>query len=107
MCCSAAFRTSRVVPTPCAAWCGRFGWWKLRLRANLAAADATLRLNDFAFVLSGPLHAGSRTVQLVNDGRQAHELVLIRLRRAHRRRSSSRVTDREDCPIPPVGKPAV
>ncbi|MBX3346287.1 MAG: hypothetical protein KF806_13235, partial [Nitrospira sp.] len=28
--------------------------------------DATLRLTDFAFALSGPLHAGSRTVQLVN-----------------------------------------
>ena len=42
-------------------------------------ADATLRLNDFAFALSGPLQAGSRTVHLVNDGRQAHEVVLIRL----------------------------
>ena len=42
-------------------------------------ADATLRLTDFAFALSGPLHAGSRTVQLVNDGRQAHEAVVIRL----------------------------
>ncbi len=42
-------------------------------------ADATLRLNDFAFALSGPLHAGSRTVHLVNEGRQAHEVVLIRL----------------------------
>ncbi len=42
-------------------------------------ADATLRLNDFVFVMSGPLHAGSRTVHLVNDGRQAHEVVLIRL----------------------------
>lgn len=45
----------------------------------LLRPDATLRLNDFAFVLSGPLQAGSRTVHLVNDGRQAHELVLIRL----------------------------
>lgn len=42
-------------------------------------ADATLRLTDFAFSLSGPLHAGARTVQLVNDGRQAHEAVVIRL----------------------------
>ena len=42
-------------------------------------ADATLRLNDFAFALSGPLQAGSRTVHLVNDGPQAHEVVLIRL----------------------------
>lgn len=46
---------------------------------SLLRPDATLRLNDFAFVLSGPLQAGSRTVHLVNDGRQAHELVLIRL----------------------------
>lgn len=42
-------------------------------------ADATLRLTDFAFALSGPLHAGARTVHLVNDGRQAHEVVLVRL----------------------------
>lgn len=42
-------------------------------------ADATLRLTDFAFALSGPLHAGTRTVHLVNDGRQAHEVVLVRL----------------------------
>ena len=42
-------------------------------------ADATLRLNDFAFTLNGPLRAGARTVHLVNDGRQAHEVVLIRL----------------------------
>lgn len=41
--------------------------------------DATLRLNDFAFALSGPLQAGPRTVHLVNDGRQAHEVVMIRL----------------------------
>ena len=46
---------------------------------SLLRPDATLRLNDFAFVLSGPLQAGSRTVHLVNDGRPAHELVLIRL----------------------------
>ena len=42
-------------------------------------ADATLRLTDFAFALSGPLQAGARTVELVNDGRQAHEVVVIRL----------------------------
>lgn len=42
-------------------------------------ADATLRLNDFAFTLNGPLRAGARTVHLVNDGRQAHEVVMIRL----------------------------
>jgi uncharacterized cupredoxin-like copper-binding protein len=42
-------------------------------------ADVTLRLNDFAFALSGSLYAGTRTVHLVNDGRQAHEVVLIRL----------------------------
>lgn len=46
---------------------------------SLLRPDATLRLNDFAFVLSGPLQAGSRTVHLVNDGPQAHEVVLIRL----------------------------
>ncbi len=45
----------------------------------LPRPDATLRLNDFAFDLSGLLHAGPRTVRLVNDGRQAHEVVLIRL----------------------------
>ncbi len=42
-------------------------------------ADATLRLTDFAFAVSGPLQAGARTVHLLNDGRQAHEVVMIRL----------------------------
>ena len=42
-------------------------------------ADATLRLNDFVFALNGLLQAGSRTVHLMNEGRQAHEVVMIRL----------------------------
>jgi hypothetical protein len=47
--------------------------------APLPRPDATLHMKDFSFSLSEALHAGSRTLRLVNDGRQAHELVLIRL----------------------------
>ncbi len=41
--------------------------------------DTILHLKDFSFSLSEPLLAGTRTLQVVNDGQQAHELVLIRL----------------------------
>ncbi len=41
--------------------------------------DTTLHLNDFSFSLSEPLQAGPQTLRVINEGRQAHELVLIRL----------------------------
>ena len=41
--------------------------------------DTTVSLNDFFFSLSKPLTSGARVLHVKNDGKQAHELVLIRL----------------------------
>lgn len=41
--------------------------------------DATIRLADYAFSPSAPIRAGARTINVVNDARQPHELVLVRL----------------------------
>ncbi len=39
-------------------------------------ADLTVRLLDYGFAPSAPLTAGRRTIRVVNDGPQPHELVL-------------------------------
>ena len=41
--------------------------------------DVVITARDFQFVLSQPITAGSHTVQLVNEGGQAHEVVLVKL----------------------------
>lgn len=41
--------------------------------------DVVITARDFQFVLSKPITAGSHTIQLVNEGRQAHEVVLVKL----------------------------
>ncbi len=43
------------------------------------AADVTIHLKDYDFASSAPLTAGRHVVQMVNDGPQPHELVLVQL----------------------------
>jgi hypothetical protein len=47
--------------------------------AELPAATDTVRLTDYKFGSSHPLTAGRHVVLVQNDGRQPHELVLLRL----------------------------
>ncbi len=47
--------------------------------ANGTSADVTYRLADYSFTPSGPVTAGRRTIRVVNDAAQQHELVLARL----------------------------
>jgi uncharacterized cupredoxin-like copper-binding protein len=47
--------------------------------APLPAAGDTVRLVDYKFKASRPLAAGRRTILVVNDGPQPHELVLLKL----------------------------
>ena len=42
-------------------------------------ADVTMTLDDYAFVLSGPLKAGTRTIRFENKAAQPHEAVIARL----------------------------
>jgi len=42
-------------------------------------ADADVHLTDYAFSESAPLHAGLRTLKVINDGQQPHELFIARL----------------------------
>jgi plastocyanin len=49
-----------------------------RHEAPLPTADAEIRLKDFAF-LTADLAAGTRTIHVVNDGPQIHEIQLVRL----------------------------
>ncbi|MGC3974803.1 MAG: hypothetical protein QM771_10525 [Nitrospira sp.] len=41
--------------------------------------DVVITARDFQFELSKPITAGSHTIQLVNEGGQAHEVVLVKL----------------------------
>lgn len=47
--------------------------------ARMPKADVTIRLADYNFARSAPIHAGARTIRVVNDATQPHELVLVRL----------------------------
>jgi hypothetical protein len=42
-------------------------------------ADVTATLLDYTFKLSGPIHAGTRTVRVVNSAQQHHEIELVEL----------------------------
>jgi len=46
---------------------------------RMPKADLTIRLADYNFARSAPIHAGARTIRVVNDAPQPHELVLVRL----------------------------
>ncbi len=41
--------------------------------------DVVITARDFQFMLSKPITAGSHTIQVVNEGAQAHEVVLVKL----------------------------
>jgi hypothetical protein len=43
------------------------------------AADVTMTLHDYTFTLSRPLTAGLRTIEVSNEGAQAHEIELVQL----------------------------
>lgn len=45
----------------------------------MPAADLTLTLVDFGFELSQPITPGTRTIQVLNKGSQAHEVVVVQL----------------------------
>lgn len=47
--------------------------------ATEPAADVTMRLTDYDFVLSQPLTAGKHVVRVENTGAQAHEVVIAAL----------------------------
>jgi|SRR5579862_7826980 len=42
-------------------------------------SDVTITMTDYAFALSSPITAGSHTLQVINQGKQDHEAVLVRL----------------------------
>lgn len=42
-------------------------------------ADVTMRLNDYSFKMSKPLTAGAHNIRVVNDAKQPHEVVIVRL----------------------------
>jgi hypothetical protein len=50
-------------------------------QADLPApkADGTVKLLDFAFVLPSPIAAGRQTWQVVNEGQEIHEIMLMKL----------------------------
>lgn len=43
------------------------------------AADAVIRLMDYAYVLDAPLKAGRQTLRFVNQGKEAHDINLLKL----------------------------
>lgn len=47
--------------------------------ASAPAADGAVRLLDFAFTLPQTIKAGAQTWEIKNEGKQPHELVLIKL----------------------------
>lgn len=49
------------------------------VRRSLPAADDTLRLTEYAFDFSSPLHAGTEQLRVLNGGRQPHNLSVARM----------------------------
>jgi hypothetical protein len=47
--------------------------------ATPPAADVTIHLKDYDFVITGNLTAGTHNIQVVNDGPQQHEMVIAQL----------------------------
>jgi hypothetical protein len=47
--------------------------------ARLPQSDLTVRMLDFGFAPSAPIHAGARRIRVINDGPQLHEMVLALL----------------------------
>ena len=47
--------------------------------ASAPTADVTIHLKDYAFDVTGNLTAGAHTVRIVNDGPQAHEMLIARM----------------------------
>jgi hypothetical protein len=45
----------------------------------LPPADVTMKLTDYDFVMSSPLHAGTQRIRVENAGRQHHQLIVSRL----------------------------
>ena len=43
------------------------------------SADAVIRLMDYAYVLDAPLKAGSQTLRFVNEGKEPHDINLLKL----------------------------
>lgn len=43
------------------------------------APDVTITLADFAYKLSKPITAGTRTIKVVNEGQQVHETLVVQL----------------------------
>ncbi|HEY2804930.1 MAG TPA: hypothetical protein VGI92_03640 [Gemmatimonadales bacterium] len=42
-------------------------------------ADVVVHLTDYAFSEPGPMHAGARTIEVINDGPQDHEMFMAKL----------------------------
>lgn len=47
--------------------------------ASEPASDVTITQRDFDFVFSTPIKAGRRTIQVINEGAQPHEVVVVKL----------------------------
>jgi hypothetical protein len=46
-------------------------------RAALPTPDAIVEMRDYRFVFSKPIHAGTRTLRVVNDGSVLHEFRMV------------------------------
>jgi uncharacterized cupredoxin-like copper-binding protein len=73
--------------------------------ASPPAADVTIHLKDYGFDVTGNLTAGAHTVQVVNDGPQAHEMLIAQL--APRKKAMDLVNwvERDKMRGAPPGKP--
>lgn len=47
--------------------------------APLAPAELEMELSDYAYKLSAPITAGTRTLRVTNNARQSHEVLFVRL----------------------------
>jgi len=52
---------------------------KVAPRGAMAKPDVVITLSDFHFALSRPLTSGTHTIQVVNQGSQVHEAVVVQL----------------------------
>jgi hypothetical protein len=71
----------------------------------MPATELTIRLNEWAVSLNGPLRAGRRTVGIENAGRLEHNLWIVRLLPGHTMQEALRWTERANgaMPFEPIG----
>jgi uncharacterized cupredoxin-like copper-binding protein len=74
-------------------------------QAGMPSADLTIHTSDYKFALSKPLAAGKHMINVINDGAQAHEVVIGELAPGKTAQDIANWVEKDMMKGPPPGKP--